>query len=92
MKIFKLYIFKKDYKTLYSKELDNRVMLTKQNSKLSDQRIERDKQNANLKIEIEDLKGFLAQEKECSTALRKERTKLKREITLLKKELNKDGN
>jgi chromosome segregation ATPase len=36
-------------------------------------------------IELDDTKGFLAQEKECSEALRKERTKLKREITMLKK-------
>lgn len=34
-----------------------------------------------LKFELEDTQGFLLQEKECSSALRKERTKLKTKLT-----------
>lgn len=36
---------------------------------------------ANLQIELEDTKGFLKQEKECSTQLRKERSNLRRLLT-----------
>ena len=85
MKLFK------NYKKLYLAELENRKKLITQNSKLSDERIEAKKEVAKLRIDLEDTIGFLEQEKECSNALRKERTKLRREITMLKKELNKDG-
>ena len=82
---------KKYYKNLYECEINNRKLLMEQNSRLSNERIKRDEENAKLRIELEDLNGFYIQEKECSNALRKERTKLKREITMLKKELGKDG-
>ena len=36
---------------------------------------------ANLKINLEDTIGFLKQEKECSTELRKERSNLRRLLT-----------
>ena len=85
MKIFK------NYKKLYLNELENRKMLIEQNSKLSKQRIQRDEENARLRIELEDTIGFLNQEREAKEALKKERTKLRREITMLKKELGKDG-
>ena len=48
----------------------------------------KNEQIAKLKIELEDTYGFLAQETEAKEALKKERTKLRREITMLKKELN----
>mgnify|MGYP006370819423 CR=1 FL=1 len=38
---------------------------------------------ARTKIELIDTQGFLAQEKECSQALRKERTKLRKMVTKL---------
>ena len=41
------------------------------------------------RLELEDALGFLQQEKLCSEALRKERTKLRREITNLKKKVAK---
>lgn len=43
---------------------------------------------ARLKIALEDTQGFLAQETQAKEALKKERTKLRREITMLKKEIN----
>jgi len=48
----------------------------------------KNEQIAKLKIELEDTAGFLKQETEAKEALKKERTKLRREITMLKKELN----
>lgn len=77
MKIFK------NYKKLYLNELENRKMLIEQNSKLSKQRIQRDEENARLKIELEDTLGFLQQEKEAKEVLLKERTKLRKMITKL---------
>jgi len=85
MKLFK------NYKKLYNNELQNRALLIKQNSKLSEERIKAQKECVNLKLELEDTLGFLNQEKEAVEQLKKERTKLKREITLLKKELNNIG-
>ena len=85
MKLFK------NYKKLYENELENRKMLINQNSKLSKERIQAKEEVAKLKLELEDIKGFLSQETEAKEMLKKERTKLKREITMLTKELNKDG-
>lgn len=48
----------------------------------------RSEEIARLKIELEDTRGFLEQETQAKEALKKERTKLRREITMLKKELN----
>lgn len=91
MKLFK------NYKKLYKIELNNRKMFEQAkkgtdawNEELQKNIINSDKMIRNLKIEntelkmaLEDTKGFLAQEKECSNALRKERTKLRKMITKL---------
>lgn len=42
-------------------------------------------------LHLEDVKGFLMQEREAKEALKKERTNLKREITKLKKKVNESG-
>jgi len=70
MKLFK------NYKKLYLAELENRKKLITQNSKLSAERVK-------AMIELEDTKKFLEMEKECSNALRKERTKLRKMVTKL---------
>lgn len=92
MKIFK------NYKKLYENELDNRKKLINQCSKLSAENVDYQKEiqcykekSGKLEIELEDTKGFLKQEIEAKETLKKERTKLKRQITMLKKELNKDA-
>lgn len=77
MKLFK------NYKKLYLDELENRRMLINQNTKLSKERIEAKEETAKLKIELEDIKGFLAQETEAKEALLKERTKLRKMVTKL---------
>lgn len=91
MKLFK------NYKKLYKIELNNRKLIEERkkevdewNVELQKNMIHSDKMIRNLKIEntelkmaLEDTKGFLAQEKECSNALRKERTKLRKMITKL---------
>lgn len=87
MKLFKK-IFK-NYKKLYLIERENNKKLVQQNSKLSSERVNAVKQCKTMFIELEDTRKFLEMEKECSNALRKERTKLKRKITILEKELNK---
>ena len=70
MKLFK------NYKKLYLAELENRKKLINQNSKLSAERVK-------AMIELDDTKKFLEMEKECSNALRKERTKLRKMVTKL---------
>lgn len=87
----------KNYKKLYQNELANRKLLIEQNSKLSKQRIDSDienqklrEENAKLRIELEDLGGFYIQEKEAKEELLKQRKVLRRKITMLEKELNKD--
>lgn len=77
MKLFK------NYKKLYLAELDNRIKLTNQNSKLSAERVEAKQETAKLKLELEDTEGFLQQEIEAKEALLKERTKLRKMITKL---------
>lgn len=88
----------KNYKKLYQNELANRKLLIEQNSKLSKQRIDSDienqklrEENAKLRIELEDLGQFYIQEKEAKEELLKQRKVLRRKITMLEKELNKDG-
>ena len=92
MKLFK------NYKKLYNQELENRRLLIQQNSNLSKQRIDADirsqkllEENAKLRIELEDLGGFYIQEKEAKEELLKQRKVLRRKITMLEKELNKNG-
>ena len=70
----------------------NNRMLNERNKELYDKNIEYQYKIkeikeiiARLTFELEDTKGFFYFFKECSEALRKERTKLKREITMLKK-------
>lgn len=91
MKLFK------NYKKLYKIELNNRKMFEQAkkgtdawNEELQKSLIKADRQigllkeeNARLKFDLEDTNGFLEQEKECSNALRKERTKLRKMITKL---------
>ena len=74
---------RKYYKNLYEIELENRKKLMEQNSKLSAERIKAKQESAALKIELEDTKGFLAQETAAKEALLKERTKLRKMITKL---------
>ena len=49
------------------------------------------KENACMKIELEDAWAFYKQEKEAKEELLKQRKVLKRKITMLEKELNKNG-
>ena len=77
MKLFK------NYKKLYLDELENRKKLIKQNSKLSAERVEMAKENACMKIELEDAWAFFKQEKEAKEELLKQRTQLRKMITKL---------
>lgn len=95
MKLFK------NYKKLYKIELNNRKLIEERKKEVDEWNVELQKnmihsdkmirslkiENTELKMALEDTKGFLAQEKECSNALRKERTKLRRKITNLEKNL-----
>lgn len=88
----------KNYKKLYNQELENRKMLINQCSKLGEENVNYQKEIkcykekcGQLTIELEDTKGFLAQETNAKKELIKQRANLKREIARLKKELNKDG-
>lgn len=74
---------KKYYKDLYDTELKNNALLIEQNSKLSEERVAAKQEAAKLKVELEDTKGFLAQETEAKETLKKERTKLRKMITQL---------
>lgn len=81
---------KKYYKSLYENELENRKLLIRQNGELSSDRIKSDVENqklkkeiVHLKFELEDIKGFLAQETEAKEVLLKERKKLRTMITKL---------
>ena len=87
----------KNWKGLYKTELNNRQLLTKQNSELSKQNVEFQKLIKKLKynltkarIDLEDCRGFLKQEKEVSYALRQERNKLLTKIKKLKEEKTKE--
>ena len=63
--------------------------LRKQLNKVSDENCVLKEENAKLKLELEDVKGFLLQETQAKEELKKQRTKLKREITILKKQFDK---
>ena len=96
----------KNWKDLYKKELKNRELLIKQNSQYSKENIDYQKTIRELKykltkarIDLEDTRGFLQQEKQVSYALRQERNKLltknkalKAEIKELKGETNEEEN
>ena len=81
----------KNWKDLYKKELSNRELLIKQNSEYSKRSVEQQKTIKELKykltkarIDLEDCRAFLKQEKEVSYALRQERNKLLTKIKKLK--------
>ena len=82
MKLFK------NYKKLYENELENRKMLINQVSKLGAENVDYQKEIQKYKekcgkltIELEDIKGFLTQEKEAKEELLKQRKKLRTMIT-----------
>lgn len=90
MKLFK------NYKKLYEQELLNRKLLIEQNSKLSKENVNWQKELkvykekcARLTIDLEDCDGLLQQETEAKEELLKQRKVLRREITILKKQLDK---
>lgn len=64
--------------------------LIKENKRLEKYNNENKEELARTKIDLIDTRGFLEQEKQCSNALRKERTKLRKMITKLGGEW-KDG-
>lgn len=73
---------KKDYKTLYETELNNRKLYEKRYKEVIQENIELQKsagiaelrkENAKLKLELEDMKGFYEQEKQAKEFLLKER-------------------
>lgn len=92
----------KNWKDLYKKELSNRELLIRQNSEYSKRNVENQKTIRELKykltkarIDLEDTKGFLQQEKQVSYALRQERNKLLNKCKQLKaniKELKGETN
>lgn len=80
----------RNYKKLYKIEVSNRKLLEDRKKELYETNIELQNQmkllmkdKAELTIKLEDIVGFLEQEKQCSEALRKERTKLRKKITKL---------
>lgn len=86
----------KNWKDLYKKELKNRELLIKQNSQYSKENVDYQKTIKELKykltkarIDLEDCRGFLKQEKEVSYALRQERNKLLTKNKALKVEIKK---
>ena len=92
MKLFK------NYKKLYLNELENRKMLITQNSNLSKQNVEYQKEVklykekcARLTVDLEDVDYQLEKTTKERDALKKEKANLKRKLTNLEKELNKDG-
>lgn len=79
--------YEKDQKNIALAQVE---YLVKENKKLERYNRENKEELARTKIELIDTQGFLAQEKECSQALRKERTKLRKMVTKLGGEW-KDG-
>ena len=82
----------KNYKKLYESTRNNLKLMQERNADLYKRGIEYQEQAkehekklkekiAKLTLELEDTRGFLEQEKACSEALRKERTKLKTKLT-----------
>lgn len=95
----------KNWKGLYNTEKNNRKLYEEQYKKIYDENIEYQKTIKELKyrltkarIDLEDTRGFLQQEKQVSYALRQERNKLlnknkqlKAQIKDLKGEKENDG-
>ncbi len=87
----------KNWKGLYKTEQNNRKLYEERYKKIYDENIEYQKLIKKLKynltkarIDLEDCRGFLKQEKEVSYALRQERNKLLTKIKKLKEEKNKE--
>lgn len=79
-----------DYRKLYEIELNNRRLYEDRYKQIYEQSIkyqkeikEKNRQLTNLRIDLIDSQAYLQQEKECSNALRKERTQLRKKITEL---------
>lgn len=72
--------YEKDQKNIALAQVE---YLVKENKKLERYNKENKEELARTKIELIDTQGFLVQEKECSQALRKERTKLRKMVTKL---------
>lgn len=79
-----------DYRKLYEIELNNRRLYEDRYKQIYEQSIkyqkeikEKNRQLTNLRIDLIDSQAYLQQEKECSNALRKERTQLRKMITQL---------
>ena len=92
----------KNYKKLYESTKNNLKVMQERNADLYERCIlyqEQAKDHekklkekiAKLSFELEDVNGFLQQEKECSEALRKERTKLRKQIKKLGGEWNNEN-
>lgn len=92
----------KNYKKLYKSSQNNLKLMQERNADLYKRDLEhqekaKDEERklraiiAKLKLELEDVNGFLQQEKECSEALRKERTKLRKQIKKLGGEWNNEN-
>lgn len=84
MKLFK------NYKKLYLNELNNRKMLITQNSNLSKENVQYQKEIkmykercARLAIDLQDVDGLLQQETQAKEELLKQRTKLRKMVTQL---------
>ena len=87
----------KSYKKLYKQELENRKMLIMQNSKISEENVNYQKQikkleqelqtykelSARVRIELSDMDGLLEQETKAKEELLKQRTQLRKMITKL---------
>lgn len=89
---------KKYYKNLYEVELENRKKLMKQISDLSADNVDYQKERnlykekcARLTIDLEDVDYALEKTTRELLAVKKEKANLKRKLTNLEKELNKDG-
>ena len=87
----------KNWKSLYKIEQNNRKLYEEQYKKIYAENIEYQKLIKELKykytkvrIDLEDCRGFLKQEKEVSYALRQERNKLLTKIKKLKEEKTKE--
>ena len=87
----------KNWKGLYNAEKNNRKLYEERYKTIYEENIKYQKLIKKLKynltkarIDLEDCRGFLKQEKEVSYALRQERNKLLTKIKKLKEEKNKE--
>ena len=92
MKLFKNYVSKKELRNRLNIQMENNKMFNNKVIRLSNENVEYQNELQEIKlyitklhIEIEDLKGFREQDKECIKALKKERTSLKTKLTKMEK-------